>query len=913
MKKIISALLAVVMVFSLVCVLPKDSELVTTVSAQYGDEITEGSFSFIELSNGTLALKSYSGTEKSVTVPKTVGGKTVTELSEDSFKAAKDTIESVTLPSTITRIEKFAFNGLEKLKSVNCLGAVTEIGNYAFYNCIKLETFTIPKTVTNIGLGAFSGCDALKSIEIPDSVTTIQREAFNSCTSLSSITFGKNVKNFGRDAFKSTKWLQNARNKYSSHLVIVNGVLVDAMTTELGTVKLTDNITAIGDGAFYDNTKITSVVIPSSVRSIGVLAFANCKNLASVTIPSSVTYLGENVFYDSKYLTELRKKNPLVIINNIVIDGSACKGAVTIPSGVTRINPDTFDYNKELTSVTIPGSVKSIGESAFEHCSALTTVKLSSGLTSIEERAFYQDSALSSINFPSTLKTIGMNAFHSCSSLKSVSFPNSITYIGANAFRECTGLTSITLPNSAATLDSYAFMRCISVESLTVPGKLKLGEFCFADMTSVKTLVLQEGITTLSQYVFYDLNSMTDVKLPKSLKTIENRAFCLCSSLKHITIPDNVESIGKEVFAGCSRLDTVNIPPRVKTIGENAVSKYYSVPTIICARNSAAEKFAKENNFKVSYYEVSTARIYGNTRYGTASMVAEKAYPNGCDSIVIASGTSYADALAGVPLANALKAPILLSTPAGLDNTTIARIKALKPKSAYILGGTGAVPANVRSQLTELGVSDVHRLSGANRYETAVNIANSIGTVKTIPKSIFIANATAFPDALSASAAAAISNAAILYVNSNGNLDKDTADYLDSIKSGIQNIYIIGGKSLVPDSAVKELSKYCISIKRLSGANRYATNAAVNEEFYANFGNNRVCVVTGKDFPDALTAGVYAAKTQSALILADQSLVMETKKYLMNKCPMLITAIGGTGAVPKDILDRMVTVVKAGW
>ena len=62
-----------------------------------------------------------------------------------------------------------------------------------------------------------------------------------------------------------------------------------------------------------------------------------------------------------------------------------------------------------------------------------------------------------------------------------------------------------------------------------------------------------------------------------------------------------------------------------------------------------------------------------------------------------------------------------------------------------------------------------------------------------------------------------------------------------------------------------------------------------------------------------LKAGVYAAKTQSALILADQSLVMETKKYLMNKCPMLITAIGGAGAVPNDILDKMVAVVKSGW
>lgn len=138
------------------------------------------------------------------------------------------------------------------------------------------------------------------------------------------------------------------------------------------------------------------------------------------------------------------------------------------------------------------------------------------------------------------------------------------------------------------------------------------------------------------------------------------------------------------------------------------------------------------------------------------------------------------------------------------------------------------------------------------------------------------------------------------------------------LKAGVyaaktQSALILADQSLVLETKQFLIKKCTMLITAIGGANRYATNAAVNEKFKTQFDNNRVCVVTGKDFPDALTAGVHAAKTRSALILADQSLVMETKQFLIKKCPMLITAIGGAGAVPNDILDKMVAVVKSGW
>lgn len=913
MKKVLGSLFAVCFVFTLVCLLPKGSSLIPTASADYADVYTEGDFTYEELADGTLRLSKYSGTATSLTIPKKAAGKTVTAIGSYSLRPDQSNLKSVVLPSTVTKIEAHAFAQLYNLKSLVCHGAVTTIGYYAFEECTSLSDFDIPKTVTNLDSYAFYGCGSLKSVTIPEGVTAIKDYTFYQCRSLSSITFHKNVKRFEHNAFYNTQWLKNARNKYSSHLVIVNGVLVDAAQYAQKKFTIPDNVTSVAADACADNTTITSLVIPSSVKSLGAYSFLKCSNLTSVSIPSTVTSIGDCAFFATPWLEAQRKKNPIVTVNNIVIDGRNCKGAVTIPSTVKAIADGAFNSNENITSVTVPGSVKSIGCWSFAGCDSLTSVKLSSGLTSIGNDAFRASSALKTINLPSTLNTIGNEAFFMCYALEKIAIPGSVSAIGKEAFRECTSMTSISLPDAAVVLGEGAFSSCSKVTSLTVPAKVKLGNYCFGHMSSVTSLVIASGRTELSPKAFWAMNKLKTVSLPYTLKVINSSAFAYCSSIDYLSIPKSVERIESYAFQYCKALATAKIRNTVKYISDVNVFDNCKNLTIYCTKNSLVDNYARKKEIKTAYSDVSTNRIYGNTRYGTAVKVSEKAYPDGCDVIVIASGTKFADALAGVSFAKILNAPILLSTDSGLDNTTIARIKALQPQKAYILGGEGAVPSIVNIQLAYLGIRYVSRTYGADRYATAVAIGRKIEVVKEAPKTVFIANATAFPDALSASAAAAVNGSAVLYIKPNGKLDTETADYLNSIKSGLTNIYIIGGEKIIPASAVSELKKYCSSVERLGGANRYATSAAVNEKFKSEFTSRTVCVVTGKDFPDALTAGVYAAQTRSALVLADQSLVMETKKFLINKCPNLITAIGGTGAVPNDIISKIVSVVKSDW
>ena len=909
-KKIIGTALAVCFVFTLICLLPNDSGFIPTVSADQGDTFSVGDCIYEELADGNLKFNSYYGTSTSVTVPKTVNGKTVTTVGVGAFANSK--AESVVVQSNVTVIEHRAFEEAKNLKSVVIQGAVSKLDTAVFQNCESLTSVTLPSTVKTIGDSAFANCRSLKSIVLPDGLTTVGSDAFSYCSSLSSITIPSTVKTIGSGAFSLTPWLETKRAKYSSHVVMVNDILVDAQTTELQTVTVPSSVRAIADGAFRANSHIQKVIIENGVKSIGANCFVWCTNLSSISIPSSVSSIGGHAFYMTKWLSAQEQKDPLVIVNGIVIDGFDCTGKVVIPSTVKAIADSAFSNNIAIMSVTIPGSVKSIGENAFNNCSALTSVSLSSGLTSIGKCAFENAKKLKTINFPSTLKTIGEIAFHKCEALEKIVLPDSVTFIGDYAFKFCSSAKTLKLPNSAVTIGREAFFECDKIESFTVPAKAKLSDYCFFRMRGVKTLTIEEGRTRFAFGAFYEMQSLKTVKLPQSLKVIDADLFAY-SGIQYIDIPKSVERIEKYAFSDCKDLITVKLHG-VKYISPNrAFSACNKAATAICARNSDDEKSARAYGLNVSYYEVSTKRIFGNNRYGTASEVAVNAYPKGCDTIVIASGSQYADALAGVPLANALNAPILLSTPKGLDNSTMERILDLHPTTAYILGGTGAVPENVTVQLYTLGVSSVNRIAGNNRYQTAVAIADCIKSVKKAPQSLFIASAAAFPDALSASAAAAAEQAAILYVSPNGKFDDSTAAYLKTIKGTNMDIYVIGGTAVIPDSAMTTLRSYSSNVYRLAGANRYATCAAVNDRFYGKFTNNRVCVVTGKDFPDALTAGVYAAQTRSALILADQALVAETKQYLLNKCPMLITAVGGTGAVPNNILSKMVSVIKSGW
>ena len=123
------------------------------------------------------------------------------------------------------------------------------------------------------------------------------------------------------------------------------------------------------------------------------------------------------------------------------------------------------------------------------------------------------------------------------------------------------------------------------------------------------------------------------------------------------------------------------------------------------------------------------SRLSGNNRYGTAVAISQEGWVS-ADVVVLARGDDYADALAGVPLAYALDAPILLTPSARLSSLVRDEIIRLNAKEVIVLGGYGAISEEVEDILTtELGLA-VKRIAGSNRYGTAAEIARELAELR---------------------------------------------------------------------------------------------------------------------------------------------------------------------------------------
>jgi hypothetical protein len=216
----------------------------------------------------------------------------------------------------------------------------------------------------------------------------------------------------------------------SNDFEIVNGTLIEYYGNE-SNIVIPSSVTSIGNGAFSNKQNIKSIVVPDSVVHIGRSAFYQCRSLTSVKLPDSLKSIGEQAFYQCISLKKLtipesvneigaeafretawliQQKDPLVIVNGIVIDGTRCTGDVTIPDTVTSIADKAFYSADNIVNVTFPNTVTRIGAYAFANSEGLESVILSDAIISIGEGAFY-DSTVNNITIPKSLKSIGANAF----------------------------------------------------------------------------------------------------------------------------------------------------------------------------------------------------------------------------------------------------------------------------------------------------------------------------------------------------------------------------------------------------------------------------------------------------------------------------------------------------------------------
>ncbi|MDY6230953.1 cell wall-binding repeat-containing protein [Peptostreptococcus porci] len=289
-------------------------------------------------------------------------------------------------------------------------------------------------------------------------------------------------------------------------------------------------------------------------------------------------------------------------------------------------------------------------------------------------------------------------------------------------------------------------------------------------------------------------------------------------------------------------------------------------------------------------------RIYGKDRYETSARVADS-LSNSFEKVIVASGEMFPDALAGSVLTSG-KYPIVLASKDRLDPSVRAKIS--KAKEVYILGGSETISSAVENDIKSLGAK-VSRLSGMDRYETSVKIAQVTGS-----KDLILVNGDLFPDSLTASGIALLNNRSILLVKSN-EMPQSVKDYIKKINPS--SITIIGGSKSVDDRLEKESKLFTNNVKRISGRDRYETSLEVAKQF-TNLKN--LVVASGDNFSDALSASSIAGKLKAPILLVDGKKGTATVDYIEKNKKNIdsIKVVGGPNMVSDSTFKSISNVVE---
>lgn len=384
-------------------------------------------------------------------------------------------LQEVAIPDKITSIPQYCFDGCTSLSKATLPKNLTTINQYAFQNCLGLYDLIIPDDVGSLIINryAFSDCQGLDNETVTKlatkTVDTVYSYAFanltgitevttsyvtdyyfSGCTNLQKLTILNPLSTGGFGAYIVDGCTFLKEVILPNNATIINSNMFNDRKS-LTTVNIPTSTIMIDAYAFY-NTSINNIVLPDSLQTIGNYAFQNCSKLTSINIPSDCTSIGEYAFQSCTSLA------------NIVIDENAkyTLGSYAFANCPVLTNESVHNLMEHYSY---------INSYVFKECTGLTNVEVSRFWTGM----FYGCTSLITAKSLKAANT-GNEVFYGCTKLQEVYIADGTTTIGTKVFYGCTSLKIVYLPSSITTATSssltstsssyYVFYNCTALEDV---------------------------------------------------------------------------------------------------------------------------------------------------------------------------------------------------------------------------------------------------------------------------------------------------------------------------------------------------------------------------------------------------------------------------------------------------------------
>ncbi len=508
-------------------------------------------------------LVKYQGKDKNVTIPGTVE-----RIGRGAFEENKN-IEQVTIPGSVEDIEPYAFWGCDNLESITIGKGLDRVGDYAFSNCISLKNMVLPSNVTSIGIRAFEDCADLTDITIPPQTSDIHETAFEGCSSLTiHYEEGSAAEEYAQNFYERQKDMtgydERQRNASTEVTPITSAepthqpTSAPADSNSQPTAAPTESATQPTAAPTESAAQPTAVPTESASQPTVVPTESAAQPTAAPTesapqptfvpmeTPVPASQQSGQVTGNELGNTLVVGNRAVVMINNtrLPVFGGEIPAVSAIEQGQTLQNADIPKYT------IIDG--KAVADQAYYRSPVLGDVVLPQGIQEIGEFSYARSSATSAV-LPEGLEHIGYGAFYHCDSLQTVVLPETIRCVEPKAFSYTKWVQDFLEGEPASEQDNF----------LMTGGVLAAYRGNAADVT------IPEGVRVIAGEVFRNHTEIEKVSLPDSLLVVGEGAFEGCGSLSRIELGNGVQEIKDRAFLG-NVMPEISLPSSVKKTGLQA-------------------------------------------------------------------------------------------------------------------------------------------------------------------------------------------------------------------------------------------------------------------------------------------------------------------------------------------------------